>query len=82
MLRRSVDSIDVCNTSDMIILNGMANGDSMRNFTSFQASGCSVIDYSICSEDILDRVDHMIVDAPNAYSDHAMISLKLNTPSN
>ena len=45
------------------------------------ASGCSVIDYSIFSEDILDRVDHMIVGAPNAFSDHAMISLQLNTPS-
>jgi len=72
--------LNVCNSSGMIILNGRANGDTMGNFTSFQTNGCSVIVYSLYSEDILDKVDHMIVGAPNQFSDHAMLSLQLNTP--
>ena len=41
----------------MLILNGTANGDTTGNFASFQAGHCNVI----CSEDILDSVDHMII---------------------
>lgn len=72
--------LKICNATGMIILNGRTRGDQLGNFTSFQSSGCSVVDYIICSDDIISKVDHMLVSAPTKFSDHAMLFLLLNIP--
>lgn len=70
--------LQTCNASGMIILNGRINGDKMGNYTSFQPKGCSVVDYAMCSEDIMGEVNHMLIGPPTVVSDHAQVTIQLN----
>ena len=48
--------LDLCITHDLCIINGRKTGDLLGNFTSFQPSGNSVIDYGIISQSLFDHV--------------------------
>ena len=51
--------IDICITSQMRILNGRTLGDSFGKFTSHQYNGSTVIDYAICTENMLPDIAYL-----------------------
>ena len=68
--------LEICRSADLRILNGRINGDSLFH----GKSGISVIDYSICDQDLLRNITSFIVKEPNSLSDHSPIVtwLKVN----
>ena len=58
--------LEICRSADLRILNGRINGDSLFH----GKSGISVIDYSICDQDLLRNITSFIVKEPNSLSDH------------
>ena len=48
--------IDLCTGNQLRILNGRCFGDMFGQFTCFTLNGCSVVDYSIVSESILNQI--------------------------
>ena len=72
--------LEICIGAQLRILNGRKLGDSAGYHTSFQYNGCSVVDYGICSESLLNaipyfKVHHFI----GSLSDHCMVSLAVIT---
>ena len=48
--------LDLCKSNELCIINGRKTGDIIGNFTSFQPTGNSVIDYGIVSQSLFDSV--------------------------
>ena len=63
--------MEICRSADLRILNGRINGDSLGRPTFHGKSGISVIDYSICDQDLLRNITSFIVKEPNSLSDHS-----------
>jgi hypothetical protein len=64
-----------CIRTKLGILNGRFLGDSLGNCTYFDArGGCSVIDYTIVSEDIFHYISYFNVLHPVETSSHCIIS--------
>ena len=67
--------LEICRSADLRILNVRINGDSLGRPTFHCKSGISVIDYSICDQDLLRNITSFIVKEPNSLSDHSPIIL-------
>ena len=65
--------LQICKNSDLKILNGRTNGDSLGRPTFHGRNGTSVVDYIICDQTLLTNVDHFIVKQPSYLSDHSQI---------
>ena len=65
--------MEICRSADLRILNGRINGDSLGRPTFHGKSGISVIDYSICDQDLLRNITSFIVKEPNSLSNHSPI---------
>lgn len=87
--RRSMDKVihkfgrrlvDLCNNFNIHILNGRILGDIQGKFTCYQPQGCSVVDYFICSHDLLKDVISMRVKNLQVYSDHCPLEMKIRLP--
>ena len=72
--------LEICRSADLRILNGRINGDSLGRPTFHGKSGISVIDYSVCDQDLLRNITSFVVKEPNSLSDHSPIItwLKVN----
>ena len=64
--------------SALRILNGRHPGGHANDFTFSSASGLSVIDYVLCSADMIECVQEFIISSFNEYSDHAPLHLVLD----
>ena len=53
--------LNVCIAHSLRILNGRIIGDIPGRFTSYQNNGCSVIDYGICSQNLLNDVQYFML---------------------
>ena len=65
--------LEICRSADLRILNGTINGDSLGRPSFHDKSGISVIDYSICDQDLLRNITSFIVKEPTSLSDHSPI---------
>ena len=74
--------ISLCQTLNMRILNGRTPGDSRGKYTCHQYNGHSVVDYIICSEDIISSIPFMDISDPNHISDHSYISCNIGLGNN
>ena len=57
--------LEICRSADLRILNGRINGDSLGRPTFHGKSGISVIDYSLCDQDLLRNITSFVVKEPN-----------------
>jgi hypothetical protein len=69
--------IDMCEMLDFTILNGTYGSDKNGDFTYVGSTGASVIDYILCSKNILPHIHDFYVDT-RAESHHMPIILELN----
>ena len=72
--------IDLCIANDLIIVNGRTEGNPTGSLTLYNHNGSSVVDYVICSREIIESLDLKVGDI-NPLSDHCIIytRLSLNT---
>ena len=70
--------IDLCLTRKLKILNGRTLGDLTGKFTCFKRNGNSVVDYVICSENILNKIPTYKINDITHFSDHCQLTLCLN----
>ena len=72
--------LDLCISSNIVILNGRCLGDSTGKFTCHQIRGSSTVDYSIVSHNLFNKVRLFYVHPLNlTFSDHCQISFILET---
>lgn len=71
--------IELCIANDILIANGRSVSDPVGAFTCYTHNGSSVVDYMLCSADIIDLVD-MKVDVINPLSDHCIIHTFIRVP--
>jgi len=86
-LRKSADTkvcpfgkslLNICQSSDMVIVNGRAKGDEMGAYTCHISKGSSVVDYFITSSSLMASVRSMIVQERCLESDHCPLMLMLD----
>ena len=65
--------IEICKNTDLRILNGRTKGDSLGRPTFHGKNGTSLIDYIICSQNLLQNVKYLVVKAPSYLSDHSQV---------
>ena len=70
--------INICKSYDLKILNGRTRGDSLGRPTFHGKNGTSVIDYIICSQELLPSVKHLAVHPPTYLSDHSPVTSWIN----
>ena len=70
--------IEICKNCDTRILNGRTLGDSLGRPTFHGQNGTSVVDYIICSQNLLQNTKHLVVKPPNYLSDHSQVIAWLN----
>ena len=79
---RGQQLIDMCISSQLIILNGRMLGDSAGYFTCHKYNGSSVVDYMITSRNLYDRAITLHVNKYNAsVSDHCLITAEFDIRS-
>ena len=72
--------LDLCKSNELCIINGRKTGDIIGNFTSFQPTGNSVIDYGIVSQSLFDSVCSFKVGNFQPWlSDHCPIHYTIDT---
>ncbi len=69
---RGRELIDLCKTTNHIILNGRFLGDSMGYFTFMNDNGCSVVDYALADTELFKRVMYIKVSPLIHISDHCI----------
>ena len=76
---RGKDLLELCICNQLRILNGRCFGNSTGKHTCFKPNGCSVVDYVLVSESLLQNILYMFVsDLKPIYSDcHCKISIKI-----
>ena len=74
--------LELCRSADLRILNGRVSGDSLGKATFHGRNGTSVVDYSICDQDLFQHVANFIVKEPSCLSDHSPIVTWLNINTN
>ena len=74
--------LEICRSSDLRIVNGTVNGDSLGRPTFHGRNGISVIDYAICDQDLFTHIANFIVKEPLCLSDHSPIVTWLNINTN
>ena len=75
---RGRELLDLCKTTDHVILNGRFLGDSMGYFTFMNDNGCSVVDYALVGSRIFDHVEYFKVSPLIHLSDHCAIETCLS----
>jgi hypothetical protein len=70
--------IELCKSTDMIILNGRINGDYLGRPTFHGNNGTSVVDYVIFNQHLIPKVKHLVVKSPNYLSDHSQVITWIN----
>ena len=70
--------INACVDNNMCILNGRMLGDLRGKFTCFSEKGSSVVDYFMCSQNLLRQITKMIVRDLGPYSDHCPLELSIH----
>ena len=71
--------LNLCSTSNLVILNGRKLGDLGGKLTSHQYNGSSTVDLSLCTRDIYYNITHFRVLDPVWFSDHCPTLTYLNT---
>ena len=71
---------DICINNSVCILNGRSLGDLHGSFTCMSPQGSSVIDYFLCSHDIMKETGMMAVQPFTQISDHRPLFLKIHLP--
>ena len=71
---------DICIDNSICILNGRSLGDMHGSFTCMSPQGSSVIDYFLCSHDIMKEIGMMTVQPFTQFSDHRPLLLKIHLP--
>ena len=61
---------DICIDNSICILNGRSLGDLRGSFTCMSLQGSSVVDYFLCSHDIMKDIGMMTVQPFTQFSDH------------
>lgn len=76
---RGKEIIDLCISNQLRILNGRSFGDSAGKFTCYNYAGCSVVDYFIVSEKLLNSILYMNVSdfLPTLSDCHSQLSVKM-----
>ena len=67
--------LDLVQSNNLVILNGRTIGDSVGRYTCFKWNGNSVVDYFICSGDIIPSIKSLQVLQHTLYSDHNPVVL-------
>ena len=73
---RGKELLDICIGNSLRMLNGRIMGDSFGNFTCFTPNGCSLVDYVLVSEKLLQQIPHFKVSPfiPNFSDAHCKLS--------
>jgi hypothetical protein len=76
---RGKDILELCISNQLRVLNGRTFGDSTGKYTCFNYAGCSVVDFFILSEQLLEDILYMSVSdfIPLLSDCHCKISMKL-----
>jgi len=76
---RGKDILELCISNQLRVLNGRTFGDSTGKYTCFNYAGCSVVDFFIVSEKLLEDILYMSVSdfIPLLSDCHCKISMKL-----
>ena len=74
--------LSICKSADLTILNGRVSGDSLGRATFHGRNGISVIDYTMCDQDVILNISNFIVNQPSPLSDHSSIITWLNINTN
>ena len=72
--------IKICTDNNMYILNGRTLGDLLGSPTCFSPKGKSVVDYFLCSQNIMPMIIKFHVDNLTVFSDHCPIELLVYLP--
>jgi hypothetical protein len=70
--------IDICKNTDMKILNGRTNGDSLGRPIFHGKNGTSTVDYIICNQDLIPKAKNQVVKSPSYLSDHSQVITWVN----
>ena len=70
--------IDICKNTDMKILNGRTNGDSLGRPTFHGKNVTSTVDYIICNQDLIPKAKNLVVKSPSYLSDHSQVITWVN----
>ena len=71
---------DICIDNSICILNGRSLWDLRGSFTCMSPQGSSVIDYFLCSHDIMREIGMMAVQPFTQFSDHRPLFLTIHLP--
>lgn len=74
--------LEYVHTNNLLILNGRTIGDSLGRYTCLKWNGNSLVDYFMCSEEVLGYVKSLVVGSHTIYSDHNPVILSLWTDTN
>ena len=72
--------VEICIDDNMYILNGRTLGDLQGNSTCFSSRGHSVVDYFVCSQNLIQKVLKLHVNNLTMFSDHCPIELNIHLP--
>ena len=70
---------NICKDFQLRFLNGRFLGDSLGYFTFFNNNGRSTVDYMLATQLMFYSIQHFIVNPPNEFSDHCLISTYIKT---
>ena len=74
--------LDLCKETGLRIINGRKIGDLFGKCTCYTYNGCSLVDYTIASIDLLQSVQNFCVNDFTPFSNHCPITCTLNTSFN
>ena len=74
--------LSICQSARLRMLNGrIGNDHKLGQFTCFTSQGSSVVDYTIVSEELLEKIDNFTVGALGSISDHCPLIMALKSES-
>ena len=65
--------LQLCKNCNLRILNGRTLGDSLGKPTYHGRHGTSLLDYAICHQDLVPRIENLVIKPPSYLSDHSQI---------
>ena len=65
--------LQLCKNCNLRILNGTTLGDSLGKPTYHGRHGTSLLDYAICHQDLVPRIENLVIKPPSYLSDHSQI---------
>ena len=73
--------LNMCISSNLRIVNGRTGSDKrVGSFTCYTPRGCSVVDYFVVSQNLMESISDMSVHNLTEHSDHCPISLDISIP--